>query len=214
MNVEIANKLVNLRKQLGLSQEGLAEKIGVSRQAVSKWERSESSPDTENLIALSRIYGISIDEMLNYDINTNVTEKASANSESLSYSDLDDTGIYNDDSKKEDEDVDKDTYSDESEFKVDKKSLSGFPIAVLATIIYLLLGIVFDLWHPGWLIFLIIPVFHVFASSRKKGERWKSLPYPIVCTAIFLLMGFLFNGWYYAWLIFLTIPLWGYFVKR
>ena len=214
MNVEIANKLVSLRKQLGLSQEGLAEKIGVSRQAVSKWERSESSPDTENLIALSRIYGISIDEMLNYEINTNVTEKASANSESLSYSDLDDTGIYNDDSKKEDEDVDKDTYSDESEFKVDKKSLSGFPITILAVIIYLLLGIIFDLWHPGWLIFLIIPIFHVFASPRKKGERWKSLPYPIVCTAVFLLLGFLFDGWYYAWLIFLTFPLWGYFVKR
>ena len=217
MNVEIANKLVSLRKQLGLSQEGLAEKIGVSRQAVSKWERSESSPDTENLIALSRIYGISIDEMLDYDINTNVAEKASTNSESLSYSDLDDTGIYNDDSSKEDknkDDDDKDTYSVKSEFKGDKKSLSGFPIAVLATIIYLLLGIVFDLWHPGWLIFLIIPIFLVFASSRKKGERWKSLPYPIVCTAIFLLLGFLFDGWNYAWLIFLTIPLWGYFVKR
>ncbi|MCK5758158.1 MAG: helix-turn-helix transcriptional regulator [Clostridiales bacterium] len=209
MNVEIANKLVTLRKQLGLSQEGLAEKIGVSRQAVSKWERSESSPDTENLIALSRIYGISIDEMLNYDINTNVTEKASTNSESFSYSDLDDSGIYNDDSK--DEDGDKDTYSVKSE--VDKKNLRSFPIAILATIIYLFLGIVFNLWHPGWLIFLTIPVFHVFASPRKKGERWKSLPYPIICTIIFLLLGFLFDGWYYAWLIFLTIPLWAYFIK-
>ncbi len=64
MNVEIANKLVNLRKRSGLSQESLAEKIGVSRQAVSKWERAESSPDTDNLIALSKLYNISLDEML------------------------------------------------------------------------------------------------------------------------------------------------------
>ena len=60
MNVEIANKLVNLRKQMGLSQEELASKIGVSRQAVSKWERSESSPDTDNLIALSKIVGLDV----------------------------------------------------------------------------------------------------------------------------------------------------------
>lgn len=48
MNIEIANRLVNLRKEKGFSQEQLAEKIGVSRQAVSKWERSEASPDTDN----------------------------------------------------------------------------------------------------------------------------------------------------------------------
>ncbi len=64
MNIEIANRLVNLRKENGLSQEQLAEKIGVSRQAVSKWERSEASPDTDNLIMLARLYQISLDELL------------------------------------------------------------------------------------------------------------------------------------------------------
>ena len=64
MNIEIANRLVNLRKQSGLSQEQLAEKIGVSRQAVSKWERSEASPDTDNIILLARLYNISLDELL------------------------------------------------------------------------------------------------------------------------------------------------------
>ncbi len=64
MNIEIANRLVNLRKEKGLSQEQLAEKIGVSRQAVSKWERSEASPDTDNLIMLARLYEISLDELL------------------------------------------------------------------------------------------------------------------------------------------------------
>ena len=64
MNIEIANRLVQLRREQGLSQEELASKLGVSRQAVSKWERAESSPDTDNLIALARLYGVSLDELL------------------------------------------------------------------------------------------------------------------------------------------------------
>ena len=64
MNIEIANRLVGLRKKNNLSQEQLAEKIGVSRQAVSKWERSEASPDTDNLIMLARLYNVSLDELL------------------------------------------------------------------------------------------------------------------------------------------------------
>ncbi|MBQ7834655.1 MAG: helix-turn-helix domain-containing protein [Ruminiclostridium sp.] len=64
MNIEIANRLVNLRKENGFSQEQLAEKIGVSRQAVSKWERSEASPDTDNIILLARLYNVSLDELL------------------------------------------------------------------------------------------------------------------------------------------------------
>ena len=64
MNIEIANRLVNLRKANNLSQEALAEKLGISRQAVSKWERAEASPDTDNLILLARLYGVSLDELL------------------------------------------------------------------------------------------------------------------------------------------------------
>lgn len=64
MNIETANRLYELRKQQGLSQEELAEKLGVSRQAVSKWERSEASPDTDNLIALAKIYGLTLDELV------------------------------------------------------------------------------------------------------------------------------------------------------
>lgn len=64
MNVDIAKNLADRRRAAGLSQEGLAEKLGVTRQAVSKWERSESSPDTDNLIALAQLYGVSLDELL------------------------------------------------------------------------------------------------------------------------------------------------------
>ena len=64
MNIETANRLLQYRKKMNLSQEELAAKIGVSRQAVSKWERAEASPDTDNLILLADIYGVSLDELL------------------------------------------------------------------------------------------------------------------------------------------------------
>jgi transcriptional regulator with XRE-family HTH domain len=67
MNIEIANRLVELRKKSGLSQEDLASKLGLSRQAVSKWERAEASPDTDNLICLAKLYGVSLDTLLNTD---------------------------------------------------------------------------------------------------------------------------------------------------
>ena len=67
MNIKIANRLVELRKKNGLSQEELANKLGISRQAVSKWERAEASPDTDNLICLAKLYGISLDDLLNSD---------------------------------------------------------------------------------------------------------------------------------------------------
>lgn len=64
MDLAMAQRLVDRRKAAGLSQEVLAAQLGVSRQAVSKWERSESSPDTDNLIALAALYGVSLDELL------------------------------------------------------------------------------------------------------------------------------------------------------
>lgn len=64
MNIETAKRLYEYRKTNGYSQEELAAKIGVSRQAISKWERSESSPDTENLIALAKLYGVTLDTLL------------------------------------------------------------------------------------------------------------------------------------------------------
>lgn len=64
MDLAMAQRLVDRRNAAGLSQEALAAQLGVSRQAVSKWERSESSPDTDNLIALAALYDVSLDELL------------------------------------------------------------------------------------------------------------------------------------------------------
>ena len=57
-------KLQDLRRKAGLSQDSLAEKLDVSRQAVSKWERDEAMPETEKLIRIAQLFGASLDELL------------------------------------------------------------------------------------------------------------------------------------------------------
>ena len=58
------NNLIRLRKEAGLSQEELADKLAVSRQAVSKWENGTSDPSTSNLIALAKLFDLSAEELL------------------------------------------------------------------------------------------------------------------------------------------------------
>ncbi|MBC8570492.1 helix-turn-helix domain-containing protein [Zongyangia hominis] len=62
--MELSQRLQALRKERGYSQEDLAEQLGISRQAVSKWESGASSPDIGNLLALSGLYGVSVDALL------------------------------------------------------------------------------------------------------------------------------------------------------
>ena len=63
----LGNRLQRLRQRQGLSQDALAEKLGVSRQAVSKWERDEAVPEVEKLLRLSELYGVSLDELVKGD---------------------------------------------------------------------------------------------------------------------------------------------------
>ena len=81
MDVSIGNRLYQYRRKSGLSQEELAAKLGVSRQAVSKWERAEAAPDTDNLIKLSKIYGVTLDELINTDPDVSPKEKIVKKSE-------------------------------------------------------------------------------------------------------------------------------------
>lgn len=62
--MKLNEKILYYRKRAGLSQEALAAKIGVSRQAVSKWELGETMPDVEKLVVLARSFGVTTDELL------------------------------------------------------------------------------------------------------------------------------------------------------
>ena len=65
----LADKIINLRKQNGWSQEQLAEQLGVSRQSVSKWESGMSIPDLDKIIKISKIFSVSTDYLLKDEIN-------------------------------------------------------------------------------------------------------------------------------------------------
>lgn len=62
--MEFNNRLYQLRKQKGLSQEELASRLNVSRQTVSKWEIGDSAPDMEKLIAMSELFDVSLDYLM------------------------------------------------------------------------------------------------------------------------------------------------------
>jgi len=62
--MEFNNKLYELRKQKGFSQEELANRLNVSRQTISKWEVGESTPDMEKLAAISDLFEVSLDELV------------------------------------------------------------------------------------------------------------------------------------------------------
>lgn len=180
MNLELVEKLQKLRKDNNLSQEQLAEKIGVSRQAISKWERGEATPDSDNLICLAKIYNISLDELISSKENNNMNEE-SKKTKLMKIKDYVLVALF---------------------FIVtiiylilgfalslwhpgwllyflpviitsildviDKKSVSEFAFPLLVAGIYLVLGFFWNLWHPGWVVFILIPVFYIVCNFLKK----------------------------------------------
>lgn len=200
----IGEKITKLRKETMMSQENLAEKIGVSRQAISKWERDEALPDIQNLIALSNVFGVSIDDIVNNPDVDNTSEK----NKQLVRMDLKKKseiltiiavmmyigsvfsflmlpfeekinififgiiiavatgiiifgGFLSDRFKllnSLDDDYKPIGQQKQSNDKEDK-ALQNFSTAVsiIVVIIYLILGFVYNAWHPGWIVFLAIP---------------------------------------------------------
>ncbi len=75
--MDLGNKIMILRKKNNLSQEDLAEKVGVTRQTISKWELEETAPDINQAKKLSMIFNVSLDELVNNDVNSILIEKVS-----------------------------------------------------------------------------------------------------------------------------------------
>lgn len=257
MNIEIANRLVNLRKSNNLSQEALAEKLGISRQAVSKWERAEASPDTDNLILLSRLYGISLDELLKTDdeipgygtdLKTDTIEAgfvdseesgglgsrnsgAEGSKEKVFENNQEEyvhvgfqgvhvrdkngevhvgwNGIHVDDKKKGDNvHIDKNGVYVNGE-RYDKEWFSHhrhFPVFMVILIIYLAIGCIWNLWHPGWLLFFLVPIWYSLIEAIERKDA-NCFAYPVLMVLLFLMLGMFKYAWHPGWVVFLTIPL-------
>ncbi len=80
--MSLGNKILELRKKKGLSQEQLGEKVDVTRQTISNWELNETTPNPEQLKLLSSVLNVSIDELLDNNINNILVDKVS-NTEKL-----------------------------------------------------------------------------------------------------------------------------------
>lgn len=75
----LGNHLYNARKKSGLSQEDVAAKLGVSRQTISKWELDETLPDIRQAKRLAVLYHLSLDELIDFDIDVKEIERVIEN---------------------------------------------------------------------------------------------------------------------------------------
>ncbi len=214
MNIEIANRLLQYRKKSGLSQEELAEKIGVSRQAVSKWERSEASPDTDNLILLADIYGVTLDELLKgksetaentdnaQDSEPEENEETFAPDENTTYTEQKHVSLKNGIHVKNE----KDTVDISFKEGINVKSNDGTRVHVGADGIHV---------HDGEKVRAYTDENgHVMVDedAKRREEKENALqkfPMWAVALGAFLLWGFsgALCGWALSWICFLAIPI-------
>lgn len=204
MNIEIANRLVELRKKSGLSQEELASKLGLSRQAVSKWERAEASPDTDNLIVLAQIYHVSLDDLLSTD--TPVDEIVQ--------------GVKDQQEEKKEEPKAVQSEKDDDACltpnqKIVKAIVHGV-FAFLGILSFLLVGFLWQGnqgylgWKCGWT-FLLFGEFLASISDAILKKKATSLNVVFLCVALYCLICFILldqgmNWFHPLWVIFLFIP--------
>ena len=90
----LADKIINERKKLGWSQEELADKLGVSRQSVSKWESAQSVPDLQRILEMSKIFGVSTDYLLKDDIENVIPSEKDESDTSLRKLSLEEANTY------------------------------------------------------------------------------------------------------------------------
>ncbi|MDD6302912.1 MAG: helix-turn-helix transcriptional regulator [Bacillales bacterium] len=189
MNIEIANRLQKLRKEKGYTQEELADALGISRQAVSKWERAEASPDTDNLILLAKLYGVSLDDLLK------VSEEAE-----------DDIKSYNEDNKENTDNVENNKKGkDHVNINWDGihvVSEDGDEVHIDKGGIHIKDG---DSKSSH-----VIEKIETNPHRREIYKMIQKIVSPITVfgiTIAYILIGSLLNAWHPAWIIFLLIPI-------
>lgn len=219
MNIETANNLLKYRKKNGLSQEELAEKIGVSRQAVSKWERGEASPDTDNLILLAQIYGVTLDELLTgkmTDSEKNDSTEQNTEQSSDNCCDSSSTDSQNNDNAETTEKP-RDYVSFDNGIHIHSKDGDKVDIGFGGVHVHDKHGTKVDVDKNGVTVIDADGSEKVFTDENgkvinkhshddNKKNFWVAFPFPVLVVIAFLIWGFL-GGWWISWILFLTIPL-------
>lgn len=224
MSIKQGLFLKELRVKNNLSQEKLGEELGLSRQSISKWETGYAMPDTENLLKLSKLYGISVDAILNCEQEKVDEEKTEESKEIINTGILDDEPleiiVNNDDLIPNQNDEDNDEiivlkYQENNKEKKAKHSIFFWSFPFLMFIAYFLIGYFFGEigWARGWIILLTIPIYYssVYAVQKKNPLIFC---YPFVTLIAFLFLGFFYSLWHPSWIIFLTIPIYYIFAYK
>ena len=92
--MKLGNNLFNARKNSGLSQEEVAEKLGVSRQTISKWETDETLPDIQQSKNLAKLYHMSLDKLIEFDIDVEKIEQVIENTSEETQNKMDWTKVW------------------------------------------------------------------------------------------------------------------------
>ena len=210
MNIEIANRLVELRKKNGLSQEELADKLGLSRQAVSKWERAESSPDTDNLICLAKLYNVSLDDLLNSDqsieeISSEVKERNEEESLEKALTEKNIKKAIKESRDKKYAHLPEKDRKRAKIFDIVDAAITGAMFLVV-TIIYIVVSSYHaEQWGKLWILYFLPIIISSFFTCFK-NRRFSSFAMPILCTFLFMGFGLYMNFWHPMWVVFLAIP--------
>jgi len=146
----LGEKILVLRKQNGMSQEQLAEKITVSRQAISRWELNESIPDVDNIVQLSNIFSVSTDYLLT---GTGVGYNGIGDDDGLDEG-LEKLAKLGKITPALDNLMELAHSVDRADRREGLRNLRKFCLVfgMIAPCIYLVLGFAFGWWHPGWII--------------------------------------------------------------
>ncbi len=204
----LGQKLFEMRKKAALSQEQVAEVLGVTRQTVSKWETDQTTPDFDKIIPISKLYNVSVNELFGEEskeeqINENIDNQNSQN---------------NDDNNN--------NMSEQEMFELNRKYKKRFAILLsVAICLYILSVIPFIVFESTTL--MIVTFFIMIAaatamivfgavSKPKFGKKAENdLPqnnlYKKICSimsgvilVIYLLVSFLTGAWYITWVLWIV----------
>ena len=210
MTIEIADRLIKLRKKHGYSQEELADKLGLSRQAVSKWERAEASPDTDNLICLSKLYGISLDELLSTDEDVETIVKEQVKEEGIHLVDDDGSEVHVTNKGVSFQDKNGHVFKKEKSKAMLILDIVDGCLTFLALITYILLGVFLNMWASGWVFFFIPDIIcSIFRAVFKKNANKFNMAFTSLFVFFFVCMvapGMSAGLWHPMWVVFLAIP--------
>lgn len=188
--MNLGNRLYNLRKEKNLSQEEVAEKLGVTRQTISKWETDQSLPEYDKILPLCKLFHISTDELLTGNKNnTKINQK----------------------------ELEEDKIQKKKTALVVSISIFLYFLAVIWIIVAEPFEIIHENFLIGIFMLIIaiatvLLVFHFISISKedeekkrkeKEREKYDGL-IALVFTTIYLLLSFITNAWHITWILWIV----------